>query len=1098
MYSSWMNKIQAPALPQRVLHRVSLVDPLHTAITAPTSRCKLALVCAPGGYGKTTLLGDVAHHTTVPCCWYFLDSTDNDICSFIQTLLASIRARFPHFGQELDIPLQSLSTLTAHNLKNSILQAFTDNFIAALETDIHERFALFLCNYHKINEHQLIQAFLNRLLDFLPDHALVVIESRGIPALKLAPLMAQERLLGIGSNRLRFTPEEIQQLTHLQNIAPFSREEAEYLATTFEGWIVGILLSTRLGNGHQLSSIRTQAHGQATSSLQIDRQVLFSYVADEIFKDEPETYTFLKEISLLEFVSPEMCNQLLEISDAQSRLADVERRGFFVTHSEEDAQILYTCHPVLRELLYREACREQPERMLALHQRAGDMFFQSGEYNQAIAHTLASHDDERTAAIIQVAATQMLQHSYVETLANWIDALHPDTLERSPHLLLLRANIHMRRDDYTQARRLLEKAEQAFHATHAVQEQSPGRHPTPTLLVEILIAKSAVLFHLGDYAQVQRLCQHALQQLPEQESRLCTLTYNRLGICSCLLGDLPTGIAQLHRALLLWGHHDADDLLADIHNNLADAYCLQGNMPLAEHHGARARTISGQTGNVRNQINTLIRQARLQRDRGHLLEAEQLLQDSIEKARLEHFSSGEACALFHLGETYIDQDRFTDALTVTGDALTLARKLEDTYLVHQTLCSLALEYLFLGDMATAAQFLDQVMLKTSATGSYAFLLREQTRGTVLLQQERYQEAYTCFKALELSAQAGQFTRLTLQTALRLAVCQQALGYAAEATLTLKGATTLARRCHQEQVALIELRRFPALGQVLQTLPEQFCLPHQSSNMPVETTQATVLPDSLIVHAGPPALEIHAFGEPALIVEGTPITRWRMARSLELFFFLLDGNRSIRQEQLLTALWEEVDENTPQTLRSAIHYLRKTIGSSCIVYESKMYSLQLEACYGNSIWYDVGQFRQGYEAAKKALKEENTALAKEHLLRAVDLYRGEYVQSFYSNWCIARREELHQDYLDARQELAHMAWKSEQFAECAEQWQHILTLDNYLEEAHHHLMRCYLRMGKRGLALRQYQRYSEILQEELAVSPGPSIQRLYQKLTAGAV
>jgi len=61
------------------------------------------------------------------------------------------------------------------------------------------------------------------------------------------------------------------------------------------------------------------------------------------------------------------------------------------------------------------------------------------------------------------------------------------------------------------------------------------------------------------------------------------------------------------------------------------------------------------------------------------------------------------------------------------------------------------------------------------------------------------------------------------------------------------------------------------------------------------------------------------------------------------------------------------------------------------------------------------------------------------------------------------------------------------------WQQMLVVDACLEEAHYGLMRGYIRQGKRGLALRQYQRCSETLQQDLGVLPGNTIQNLYRRL-----
>src|SRR6202043_3301544 len=78
-------------------------------------------------------------------------------------------------------------------------------------------------------------------------------------------------------------------------------------------------------------------------------------------------------------------------------------------------------------------------------------------------------------------------------------------------------------------------------------------------------------------------------------------------------------------------------------------------------------------------------------------------------------------------------------------------------------------------------------------------------------------------------------------------------------------------------------------------------------------------------------------------------------------------------------------------------------------------------------------------------------------------------------------------------LAQIAWRQEEFDESAVHWQHILAMDNWIEEAHYGLMRYYIRTGKRGLALRQYQRCVETLQQELGAQPGQAIQSLNQRI-----
>src|SRR5207245_174811 len=139
------------------------------------------------------------------------------------------------------------------------------------------------------------------------------------------------------------------------------------------------------------------------------------------------------------------------------------------------------------------------------------------------------------------------------------------------------------------------------------------------------------------------------------------------------------------------------------------------------------------------------------------------------------------------------------------------------------------------------------------------------------------------------------------------------------------------------------------------------------------------------------------------------------------------------------------------------------------------------------------FKDHQARAKLALEQEQDKEARAAYLAMVELYRGDYVQPFYSDWCTLARDELRGAYLDARQQLALIAWRAEELDESVVHWQHMLAVDNWLEEAHHGLMRCYARQGKRGLALRQYQHYKDNLKQEFGAAPRASIQNLYQRL-----
>jgi DNA-binding SARP family transcriptional activator len=244
------------------------------------------------------------------------------------------------------------------------------------------------------------------------------------------------------------------------------------------------------------------------------------------------------------------------------------------------------------------------------------------------------------------------------------------------------------------------------------------------------------------------------------------------------------------------------------------------------------------------------------------------------------------------------------------------------------------------------------------------------------------------------------------------------------------------------------------------------------------------------------LRIAALGEPSVCVDATPVTRWRMARAMELFFLLLERDQPARKDQIIDALWPEPDnlERINQTFRSTVYYLRQVVGEACLIQQAGLYRLDLRAAY-DQFWYDVQEFEEQHLIARRALEEEEEEKAIPAFQKMVDLYLGDYVQAFYSDWCIPRRDELRNDFMDAHKQLALLHWRQEAWDQSLLHWQHLLTLDPCLEIAHQGIMRCYLRLGKRNLAVRQYQRCCQELHEHLGIEPGSALQKLYQRLTS---
>ncbi len=1091
-------KITRPTLLPTILHRSSLITALNEALmSTPGSQeenvwqYKLLLLCAPAGYGKTTFLAQFAEDINIPCCWYFLDRTDASPITFFETLSMSIHQCFLHAVPSLSTKLLSiLSPVANQSSLSDHVETQVVSLLAALAAEIPGRFALIICNYQEVSHNQEIICLINRIIQHLPSQCILVLESRSIPHLDFTPLLARREILGMGSNELRFTKQEINDLTQLMRVTPFTDAEMTQLEQSFNGWITGIVLGTRFGDLYLPLFESTNDTFWKTPAMRMDEQRLLSYLNNEVFASAPEAYNFLKEGCILQQMTPSLCDKLLGTSDSAKHLKYLEQQGLFVT-LKGNGKNIYICHPAIRELLYNELRDHAPTRFVWLHSHAIEVLSNAQDHEQAIYHALQVKEYERVADLITHVHRQMFSEGNCIVLAYWIDALPLEVLRHYSQLLLTRASIFLELGEYAQVETLLEIA-LAVPKTDAEE--------VSLLWAKSLIIRGAVRFQKGEYLQAQELCLQALAALPPDEMTLRVEAQLYLSICTGLLNSFTNCIIELQQVLRLLDCHTQTCWTARLHSLLANAYGMIGNYSLSEHHRTYAIRGWEQSHSLAGRIDNLIGLGVTKHRQSLFSEAELLLTDALHMSRTAPFyRRGEAYALVSLGDIYQDQDCYNQALTAFEDGLILARRLKDDYLTSYTLYALATTYLLMGDLEIAlllASETSQEAIDNPSVSKYKVILHKLTLGMILLRQQRYKEAYDQLILAETLSKTAGLRREQVQAAIRAYACLFLQGERTVMKRRMREVMIQARENGYEQVVQLELSRIPEIQHVLQNTQEMI----REETSPLQNTDDDKLAASsvssimgTVIETNQWSLRVQALGEPCVFLNDVPITRWRMGSVLELFFLLLNAGRPMHKDQIIEALWPESDNDMNQMLRSTSYYLRKVLGAKCVVSCKGTYALDLTAVYRENVWYDVTAFQEHRTRAQAALKAENDPEASQEFQEMIRLYQGNYVQSFYDNWCIPRRNELQYAYLDAHHQLASISFRHKQYEESISHWQQLLSIDNCLEEAHYGLISSYIQQDKRGLALRQYQICARVLHEDLDTEPGQAIKDLYRQI-----
>ena len=323
-----LTKLRVPALRARLVRRARLVEQL-----ALEPGSGLLLVCAPAGYGKTTLFVEWAHWLQkygFAVAWYALDPADDDPLPFISYLVASLmQALGPLPG--LVETAQLLRSAPETDLRR-VLPAVV-NAMAGCDREC----VIILDDYHLISA-PAIHSALAFLVEHLPENAHIAIGSRADPPLPLARLRARGRLVEIRADGLRFTADEAVLFLNQVMRLELSPALVTVLEARTEGWVAGLQLAALamqapLAQAGGDDPERRAAHEAFISSFSGGHRYLADYLLEEVFNGLPaQAQAFLLDTSILERMCAPLCDAVLGDSGWQSEniLRQLEQGNLFV------------------------------------------------------------------------------------------------------------------------------------------------------------------------------------------------------------------------------------------------------------------------------------------------------------------------------------------------------------------------------------------------------------------------------------------------------------------------------------------------------------------------------------------------------------------------------------------------------------------------------------------------------------------------------------------------------------------------------------------------------------------------------------------------
>jgi LuxR family maltose regulon positive regulatory protein len=421
-------KLYPPPITPDMVPRSELLERLERDQQRP-----LTLISAPAGYGKSILASMWLQASGLPGGWVSLDSTDNDLRTFVRYMLAAIQTAVP---DKLSL---TQDLLNAPSLPAGIILA--RHLIVDLD-QIETPILLILDDIHHIRA-QSIFNFLDALLNHPTPVLRLVLVGRQDPPLPIASLRAYQRVSEIRARDLRFSPEETSRFLQQMLNRPISQEIAAEWTKNTEGWPVALhLAALSLLSRPQTANLDVHILG--------GNQFLREYLMAEVLaRLAPSLQSWLLKTAIVDRFCAPLCEAIFLEADDNDRMEMtgelfiqwLQKSNLFLINLDPQNE-WFRFHDLFQsELQYMLKVKLNQQEIAALHLRASRWFAENGWISDAIRHALVA-DDAATAVEVFANHRRMAMNAMNwDQLEQWVRLFPDEVVENEPVLLLTRAHL---------------------------------------------------------------------------------------------------------------------------------------------------------------------------------------------------------------------------------------------------------------------------------------------------------------------------------------------------------------------------------------------------------------------------------------------------------------------------------------------------------------------------------------------------------------------------------------------------------------------------------------------------------------------------------
>ncbi len=1012
------------------------------------------LLTAPAGYGKSTLVLDWLDQAGLPAAWLRLDELDRDPVLFARDLTTAVRTRFPEALSSLQQRLNEGSVAGAAALLGGELAS-------AVQAEIDDLFVLVVDDLHLLDGADDACRVLDRLLQFAPSNVRYCLLSRTRPTLPSLPrVLEEQRLQLIEHFDLAFRDDEARDLLAKVGI-PDSAQTP--LIERCGGWAAALVI---LGRHHERS-------GGAISP-PLFREFLEAEVLAGLSENQR---ALLDATCVVRDFDVELAIALSGDADAAAVLNGLESRLHLIARVGD---VHWTMHDLLRSHIAEGLALRDPQRYRRLLGRAAAELSGRGDRRAAVELAIRAQDWPSVVAELLDQWGDLYRRGEWQLLAQWFDAVPWDFVGPSPDLALMRA-------------RLATKLLQPQESLERLQRIEPdGLEPHDRVRWHLYRATALrQLQRLRDALAAYTSARATALETGVDDPLLAAELDLEEGVALGMNGRLAEARARLADAAAAFTALNETFHAAEAFQNLGTTCFQQGWLADAMNAFVDAHRRWLVLADPRAQLGTMNNIATTQHMLGELVTAQDAFEQLQQKAETLGDARRIAYAQLGLAAVYSDQGNFEAAERLFSEVLGRVRDLDEPTLAPAATLGLARTLLDRGDYDRATTLLNYGLAMVERAEAVDFQARYRTvLASAALAQHRVEAAVDLLERARADTESTGNQRQRVLVDLYTAQACLAQRRRSEALKHLENVAEVVERLGYDHFLLVEARRVPAVI--------TFAASRRETKDYFRSVEARLAPPSVSTISEEPGeyavvdVRAEAFGHPRVMYAGHRVadSEWRSERSKELFFLLLHRGKAMSKEQICAELWPDLEPlKVNSTFHTTLHRLRRAVHPDIVQTTADGYAVNTSM----QIWYDAREFDELLSNSEVSKAGEDASRLRD----AVELYRGPFAETFYSDWATEVRERYESRYVSALLSLAEhaLAGAPEEAVTLCER---IIETDPLSEEAVRLQMLALGRTGRIDAAARVYRDLRSAMTLELGQPPSGETNALYEKVLSGEI